>query len=607
VPTTATNRALFVCLAAFAVHSSFLSAQIVQWPVAGQTAANLRSQPAEYFLSSDNVASLIPKWTFITQGDVSATPTVGTSAIFVPDWDGNLFAIDLATGTQLWSHHVSDYNGYANAVTRVSPALYNNALIVGDSQSTGGTHNGAHVISIDQQTGAMLWITQVDPHPAAIITGSPVVVGNVIYQPISSAEEALALDQSYACCTFRGSVVALNADTGKSLWQTFVVPDNKGQAGGYSGAPMWQPPAIDVSRNLLYIGTGNNYSVPQSVESCRLKDPNDNNCAVPQDHFDSALALDLTTGAIRWARRLSGYDVWTAACKTSSALSSCPNPAGLDYDLSGSGPNLLPHMVGFSQKNGLYIALDPDTGSTLWSRFLGPAGPLGGIQWGTASDGTNIYIAEANSLRKPVTLLSGQQVTSGFWSAVNASTGQVLWQTPDPNPATMDEGAVSVANGILYVGSFDPAGHMYALSAATGAILSGFASGGSLIDGPSIANSNVFLGSGYHRVYRGTANNKVYDLTPAPAVTVNAPINGAQVTSPVQFTASAASPHCPNGVASLRIYTAPGQIGYTVDASSLNVALALSPGTYNTVVQSWDNCGNVGKTFVTITVSGGAH
>jgi hypothetical protein len=143
---------------------------------------------------------------------------------------------------------------------------------------------------------------------------------------------------------------------------------------------------------------------------------------------------------------------------------------------------------------------------------------------------------------------------------------------------------------------------MYALNSATGQILWTYASGGSVIDGPSIVSSNLFWGSGYHRIPPGTANNEVYDFTPAPAVTVNEPVNGSQVNSPVQFVASASNPNCAKGVASMRIYSAPGINAYTTDGPSLNTSITLSPGTYNTVVQSWDNCGNVGKTFVTITV-----
>jgi polyvinyl alcohol dehydrogenase (cytochrome) len=593
-----------ILLAAFAIPFStigFTSAQVVQWPVAGQGAANLRSQPAETYLGISNVDSLVTKWIFTTSSDVSATPTVGPSAVFAPDWSGNLFAIDLATGAQLWSHQISEYDGFSGAVSRVSPALYNDSLIIGDN--IGVVHNGANVISVSQQTGALQWITNVDPHPAAIITGSPLVVGSVIYQGIASIEEGLATESGYACCTFRGSIVALDADTGKILWQTYTVPNNDGKTGRYSGGPIWQPPAVDVTRNQLYVGTGNNYSVPASVESCRLKYPHDNTCDKTDDYFDSALALNLSTGAVTWAEHLYAYDAWNLACNEAGPPPACPDPAGPDYDLGGSGPNLIGNTVGFGQKSGVYWALDPDTGATVWSDSIGPGGPFGGIQWGTASDGTNIYIASANSTYQPYTLISGQKITWGFWSAVSASNGKILWQTADPTSGTMDIGALSVANGIVYAGSFDSAGHMYALNSATGQILWSYASGGSIIDGPSIVASNLFWGSGYRRA-GGVGNNKVYDFTPAPAVTVTAPVNGSQVTSPVQFTASAASPNCTKGVASMRIYSNPGVDAYTVDGSSLNTSLTLSPGTYDSVVQSWDNCGNVGKTFVTITVNG---
>jgi polyvinyl alcohol dehydrogenase (cytochrome) len=121
--------------------------QITQWPVAGQGAANLRNQPAETYLSTSNAASMVAKWVFTTSSDVSATPTVGTDAVFFPDWAGNLFAVDLETGALLWSHQISEYDGYSGALTRVSPALYNNSVIIGDNES-GAAHCSGSRISI---------------------------------------------------------------------------------------------------------------------------------------------------------------------------------------------------------------------------------------------------------------------------------------------------------------------------------------------------------------------------------------------------------------------------------------------------------------------------
>ena len=146
---------------------------------------------------------------------------------------------------------------------------------------------------------------------------------------------------------------------------------------------------------------------------------------------------------------------------------------------------------------------------------MGPGASLGGIEWGTATDGKRIYVAIANSDLLPYTLVpSGQQITWGAWSALDVATGKILWQTADPTPATIDRGSVSVANGVMYAGS--NSGQMYALDATTGNILWNFASGGSVIDAPSIVDGVLFSGSGYREI-RGTGNNRVYAFALAHA------------------------------------------------------------------------------------------
>jgi polyvinyl alcohol dehydrogenase (cytochrome) len=161
----------------------------------------------------------------------------------------------------------------------------------------------------------------------------------------------------------------------------------------------------------------------------------------------------------------------------------------------------------------VYWAFDPDDGHVLWNTLVGPAGTgtLGGIEWGTATDGTRIYTEIADSGHANYTLVpSGTQISWGSWSALDANTGKTLWQTADPTPGSIDFGAVSVANGVVYAGSQSAAGNMYAMDATTGKILWSFASGGSVLDGPSIADGFVYWGSGY-RI--GTNNNKLYAFT----------------------------------------------------------------------------------------------
>jgi len=479
-----------------------------QWRIAGQNLNNTWSQPAEHSISRVNVKGLSPKWVFTTGGDVSATPTVDGDAVYFPDWGGNLFAVEKDSGRLIWSHKISDYDGVDGAISRVSPAVDENQVIIGDILSSNQTHNGANVISVDRETGTLRWKTQVDTHPAAIITGSPVVFDGVAYIGVSSSEETLALDPAYPCCSFRGSIVALDARTGQMLWKTFDMPDNGGQPGGYSGGAIWQPPAIDPKRSTLFIGTGNNYTAPADVEACQNATPTAN-CVSADDFFDTALALDLKTGHIKWAKRLQGFDTWTVACIRSTGTNpNCPVPTSPDFDLGGAGPNLLGNIVGFGQKSGIFWALNPDDGNIVWSTPVGPGASLGGIEWGTATDGKRIYVAIANSNHLPYTLVpSGQQITWGAWSALDVATGKILWQTADPTVGAIDRGSVSVANDVMYAGS--NSGQMYALDTRTGTILWNFASGGTVLDGPSIVDGTLYWGSGYRNI-QGTGNNKVY-------------------------------------------------------------------------------------------------
>jgi polyvinyl alcohol dehydrogenase (cytochrome) len=487
-----------------------------QWRIAGQNLSNSWSQPAEHSISPANVNGLTPKWVFTTGGDVSATPTVDGNAVYFPDWGGNLFAVEKDTGRLIWSHKISEYDGVEGAISRVSPAVDGNQVIIGDIPNSKQAHNGANVISVDRQTGTIQWMTQVDTHPAAIITGSPVVFDGMVYIGISSSEETLALNPAYPCCSFRGSIVALDEKSGAMRWKTFDMPDNGGQPGGYSGGAIWQPPAIDPKRGTLFAATGNNYTAPAAVEACQNATPTAN-CSAADDFFDTALALDLKNGQIKWSKKLQGIDTFTGTCGFGAARPTpgnpnCPVPDSQDFDFGGAGPNLVGNIVGFGQKSGIYWALDPDNGNIVWSTLVGPGSSLGGIEWGTATDGQRIYVAIANRFQLPYTLVpSGQKITWGAWSALDVATGKILWQTADPTTGTIDTGAVSVANGVMYAGSYS--GQMYALDTKTGKILWNFASGGSVIDGPSIVDGALYWGSGYRNIPPGIGNNKVYAFT----------------------------------------------------------------------------------------------
>jgi polyvinyl alcohol dehydrogenase (cytochrome) len=379
----------------------------------------------------------------------------------------------------------------------------------------------------------LVWKTQPDTsNPFPVITGSPVVAGGIVYASMTSNEEfAAGLDPTYPCCSVSGSVVALNAATGVKLWEAFTVPK------GYSGGVVWgSNPVVDEVRRTVFVGTGNNYSHPTDPAylACIAGGGSEAACLSPYDYADSILALDMNTGAVKWATRLmnwnqqsfgvtNGSDDWNTACFI-APMTNCPKPSpGPDYDF-GSAPNEITYqsatgpktIIGAGQKSGIYYALDPDTGAVLWQTQVGPGSSLGGMEWGSATDGTRIYVAIANLYGIPYAAGS-----AGSWAALDPATGHILWQKADPNGA-IDLGPVAADLGVVYVSSMAFSTNpnapqpptMFALDAATGKTLWSFAAGSSVNAGATIVNNAVYWGSGYAHLgpTLGTGNNKFYSF-----------------------------------------------------------------------------------------------
>jgi polyvinyl alcohol dehydrogenase (cytochrome) len=458
------------------------------WPSAGQNAGDTHYSSAESPIGPGDVARLSPKWTFTTGGDVSATPTVVGGVVYEVDWAGDLYAINATSGKAIWTRSIATYTGVQNDVSRTSPAYWQGELVLGDGTGISPTLDGAYVTGVNAGNGNARWVTQVDSNPAAIVTGAPIVYDGVAYVGVSSKSEGLT-----TAPTFRGSLVALNASTGKILWRTFMVPT------GYTGAAVWgSTPVVDPERGLVYIGTGNNYSSPAGV----CTSPADTNCT-PQstaDHEDSIVALRMATGAIAWATPTLTADTWTLA-----------QQFGPDFDF-GSAPDLYTTVIdgrptdllGIGQKSGVYWALNPDTGAIVWATAVGPGSELGGIEWGSVADGRQIYVANTNFGHIATTLKSfnGQTstTTGGFWAALNAATGKITWETavPAADQTQTPYAMLSGANGVLYGGTLNTAGQdMYALNMTTGAILWSFGGHGAAVGGAAIVDGSVYWGSGY--------------------------------------------------------------------------------------------------------------
>lgn len=496
------------------------------WSMIGHDPDNSRYQKFENKIGPTTANRLMVKWVKTTAGDVSATPAVADGAVYFGDFGGTLWKLDADTGDVIWSRTFADYTGVTGDVTRTSPVVTGNTLIVGSLRRP-------YMLGINTQTGDLQWMTQIHPDPRGIMTGSPVISGNTIFTGVS------ATGAGGPGATFRGAIVALDAKTGEIRWQSYSLPDNGGVAGGYAGATMFAPPAVDETNRLVFGTFGQTYTIPASVAACREENGGFSEaCEQPGAYFKSIVAFDMKTGAPVWSYRVQGHEPWLKACANQpAAVTWCPAEGdGEKWDLGGSGPNVMRikidnrwrDVVGVGEKSGVYVLLDAKTGAFIWNTLIGLGGDQGGMNWGTAADGNRIYVSITNHHHIPYRLtqdgvLSNTTVTGGSWAALDAETGKILWQTADPQVETLpglgtvgvwDLAPVTVANGVVYAGSMAKLANqdqMFALDAKTGEILWQRGAGGSVNAGPAVVRGTVYWGSGYSRSgVEGSGNDKFF-------------------------------------------------------------------------------------------------
>jgi polyvinyl alcohol dehydrogenase (cytochrome) len=425
--------------------------------------------------------------------------------LFVGSGSGLVYSLDASSGCVHWYYDAKAAVRSAPLVERVKTSSgMRYAVIFGDQR--------AYMHAVDASTGQPLWKQQLDDYPVARITGSNVFYKGRVYVGVSSSEEGSGSLPTDECCRFRGSVVALDASSGKIVWKRYLVdsakPRGKNNLGvqlwGPSGVPVWSSPAVDARLGRIYVTTGDNYSEPTSRYS------------------DSFVALDANTGEILWARQMTAMDAYTSACRLPDHTN-CPASNGPDYDF-GSSPMLvnLPNgkrLLVAGQKSGIVHALDPDQrGKVVWQVRVGQGGTQGGVQWGQATDGTQLYVANADLGRIVVPFANNTDADpkrGGGMFALRLADGQKIWFTAPaacgdrPRCSPAQSGAVSAIAGIAFSGSYD--GHLRAYSADAGKVVWDFDTeraydsvngepglGGSLDGaGPVIGGGLMFVNSGY--------------------------------------------------------------------------------------------------------------
>ncbi|WP_027554611.1 PQQ-binding-like beta-propeller repeat protein [Bradyrhizobium sp. Cp5.3] len=475
-----------------------------RWNGWGVDTSNSRFQPTEMAgLSAEQVPRLRLKWAYAFPGaSLSfAPPTVVGGLLFIGGTDRKVRALDAKTGCTLWTFAT---DAAVRAAISFAPLAGTDrfAIFFGDLK--------ANAYAVNALTGALIWKVKVEEHPAARITGAPTLHSGVLYVPVSSIEEVAGSQPSYECCTFRGSVVALDAATGKTGWQAYTIPEvphpteknAKGtQLFGPSGASVWSAPTIDAKRNAVYVATSNSYSNPPSATA------------------DAILALDIATGKLLWKQQATPKDAYIVACYGADKTN-CPEDHGPDHDF-GQSPILVnlhdgKRLLVIAQKSGVVHALDPDDGGKiLWQTRVGKGGALGGSEWGSAADGKRIYVANSDVrfLRDGTRRLDSTQ--GGGLFGLDLETGKIEMEVPPvpcgdrPQCSPALSAAVSLIPGVVFSGSVS--GFLRAYAAADGKLLwefdtaqdytavNGIPAYGGAIDGPGpvIADGMLYTNSGY--------------------------------------------------------------------------------------------------------------
>lgn len=479
------------------------------WTSWGGGLTNTRFQSAkDAGLRAEDVPRLKLKWAFAfpDTSTLRSQPAVYRGRIYAGGQDGSVFALDAKTGCVHWTTTVQSQvrSGITVGEAGATPAVF-----FADS--------AGYIYALDAASGKQLWKMRPDEHPASTVTATPVYHQGRLYVGSASREEALSVAPGYICCTFRGSESAFEAATGKLVWKRYMIaevakarPKTKfgSAAFGPSGVGVWTAPVLDPDRDTMYVTTGDNYSDPPTVLS------------------DALVALRMSTGDILWSKQFTAKDAWNSSCQLPGKVN-CPDSNGPDYDFASSAilvplPNGKRALL-LGQKSAVIYAVDPDRrGQTLWQSRIGEGGTVGGIEWGSATDGRNVYVA-LSDIRFEVALKAGSNDRGynldpnkgGGLFAFRIDNGERIWQTPPPGCGTRrpcspaQSAAVTAIPGVVWSGAEN--GHLRGYSTSDGKIVWDYDTaheyktvnaipgrGGAIdVAGPVVAGGMLFAVSGY--------------------------------------------------------------------------------------------------------------
>ena len=435
------------------------------------------------------VSRLAPHWVFTLPGTVrlQVTPVVVDGIMYVTS--GNeCYALDAGTGRELWHYQRPRTEGVAgDAGTGI-----NRGVAVSGRQVFMVTDH-AHLIALDRFTGRLLWDTEMaDWRENYGATSAPLMVGELVISGISGGDEGV-----------RGFLAGFDRETGREAWRFWTVPQ-RGEPGSetwigrdieHPCAATWLTGTYDPDLDTLYWPTGN--PCPDYDGSERLGD---------NLYSDSILALDPSTGELRWHYQYTPHDLWDWDAQQPPVL--------VDREWNGQLRKLLLH----ANRNGFFYVLDRTDGTLLlaepfvrkltWASGVGSDGRpelnpgqqpsadgttvcpavQGATNWFSTSfhPGTGFYYVQTLEhcmvyTRTPEQWEAGRSYYGGstrnaagepaqkILRAIDIRTGAIAWELPQSGPANSWGGTLATAGGLVFFG--EDSGALMAVDAGIGAPL----------------------------------------------------------------------------------------------------------------------------------------
>ena len=465
---------------------------LADWPMYGFDLKQSRFNPRQEVINSNTISRLNVRWFFSTGSGtaaVSASPAVVDGVVYVGSWNGNMYALDASSGQPQWTFNINDPNPGGRGGF---PGIQSSAAVTDDAVYFGGAD--ANVYALDSHTGAMIWKTSLG-NPDTSVEGAHVWSSPAVFNDKVYVGKASHFDNP---CV-RGTLIVLDAATGAEAWHFDMLPERicgsntqkpcskDADCSGSSckpflvcrsgsgeqlqsrlcssnadctapatcqrplGGGVTSSPAIDEEKGVVYVSVGD--CVGSGATG----------------FAESLLALDAETGAVRWDFQ--------------------PIPAGDLQDLDFvASPNVftapvgmtIRPLVGAGNKNGIYYAVDQDTGALVWQKSVVSGSALGGFNASTGVAFGSIY--------------AGTFTGPPFIFALTSLNGSVAWQCPSTECNAFSFGPPGIAAGLVFMG--DSSGMLRGFDAATGAVLQKIDLGGAISSGPALANGMVIVGAG---------------------------------------------------------------------------------------------------------------